>query len=97
MRTRLIQSLLALCLVFAACGCIDDRIKQQASLLDAKTKVAKKEYNAAGTPDAKCKVADEYFRNADQMTDVIAAYMYGRKPTEEPPPTSTDVTPVPGK
>ena len=95
MRTRLTQTILALCLVFAATGCTDDRIKRQASLLDAKTKVAKKEYNAATTPETKCKVADEYFRNADQMTDVIAAYMYGRKPTDTP--VSADVTPTPGK
>lgn len=63
------------------CGCAkDDRMKRQASLLNAKTQTAQTELAAAPTAEAKAEVAKEYFADAPQMTQVISDYMFGRTP-----------------
>ena len=72
-------------LVFVLAGCIDARTKRAANLLNVKTQVAAKEYNAAPTPGEKLKVADEYFRNAGEFTQVLDDYLQGRKPVEAAP------------
>lgn len=76
MRKLFFVALLALVMT----GCIDDRIKRQGSLLNVKTQVAAKEYKAADTPDNKNAVADEYFRTAPAMTQVMDDYLQGKDP-----------------
>jgi PBP1b-binding outer membrane lipoprotein LpoB len=76
MKKLALVALLALILT----GCIDDRIKRQSSLLNVKTQVAAKEYKAADTPDKKVAVADEYFRTAPAMTQIMDDYMQGKDP-----------------
>lgn len=63
-------------------GCVDGRTKRAASLLNVKTQVATKEYVAAGTVEDKVKVADEYFGNAADFTQVLDDYLHGRKPAD---------------
>lgn len=69
-------------LVVCLSGCTDDRVKRGASVFNAKTKVAKKEFMAAVTDADKVKVAEEYFRNADEFTQGFEDYLFGRKPAE---------------
>lgn len=76
---------IALLLVFVLClpGCRhDDRIKRAASVHNAKTITAKKEFEAAPSPDAKIRVAEEYFRNATEFSQVFEDYVFSRKPSE---------------
>jgi hypothetical protein len=67
--------------MFLLGGCADARLKRQASLLNVKTHVARDEYNAAPTPEAKLVVADAYFRNAADMTQIVENGLFGRPPT----------------
>jgi len=72
---------LVVLLALALAGCsIDDRVKRQGSLLNIKTSVAAKEYKAADTPEKKVVVADEYFRSAPAMTQVLDDYLQGKDP-----------------
>lgn len=77
-------------ILFALVTCVgcskDARIKRQVSLLNVKTQVAAAEYKEAKTPEAKDKVATEYFNTAPKMTQVVEDYMFGREP-QEPKPT----------
>lgn len=82
MRAKLAIALVS-CLLLA--GCVDSRVKREANLLNEKTKVAKKEYDAAPTPEEKVKVADAYFVDAQNMTQIITDGLSGNSPTPVPP------------
>jgi len=86
-RRRLFLLLPLLCLSLS--GCVDDRIKRASSLLNVKTQVAAKEFEAATTPALKAEVAKRYFDNAPTMTQVLEDYMFGRKPQSQPLPAPT--------
>ena len=79
----------ACCLLLTVClclsSCVDSRVKREASLLNVKTHVATTEYNQAVTPADKCKVADEYFRDAQDMSQIINDGLLGNKPTPATP------------
>ncbi len=72
--------LLLLPLLLILAGCVDERMKRQASLLNVKTDTAAEEFKAAPTSDAKVEVAKAYFENAPAMTQVISDYLCGVKP-----------------
>ncbi len=76
-----LKRLAAIVCLLLLTGCVDSRLKRQASLLNIKTNVATSEYKTAATPDAKLAVADEYFRNAADMTQLVEDGIFGRKPT----------------
>ena len=84
--------LVAAVLVLAA-GCVDARIKRQASMLNVKTGVATSEFANAKTDADKIKVANNYFLkgpngepSAQDMTQVLEDYAFGRQPVVVPPP-----------
>lgn len=78
---RVIFSLMSLAVMLTCLtGCMDDRIRRQVSLLNAKTKTAASEYEEADTPEKKDTVAKGYFKTAPQMTQVLDDYAYRRKP-----------------
>ena len=83
-------------LILVIGGCeADARIKRQTSLVNTKTQVAASEYQQADTPVKKLVVADEYFRTAPKMTQVLEDYMFGREPapdTSAPAPDATTTT-----
>lgn len=75
----------ALLLVVLLTGCrSDDRIRRLTSINEAKTETAKKEFTAAPNDAEKVKVADEYFRNADEIARTLNDYAQGRKPRKKP-------------
>jgi hypothetical protein len=95
--------LIPLVLLFAS-GCVDDRVKRASSVLNAKTQVANEEFDKATTPEAKIKVANDYFKTAPAMTQVLQDYLTGvdpKKPVikEDPkvPESMVDVNVTPRK
>lgn len=92
MRKCLLICLLVLC----ASGCVDDRIKRASSLTRTKAEVAKKEFEAAKTPEEKIAIAENWFNSAPKMLSAIDDYLWGRPPTPEPVPAPTPApTPTP--
>jgi hypothetical protein len=88
--------LLITVLLVSFSGCeTDARIKRQASLLNVKTQVTAEEYRKADTPAKKLEIADEFFRTAPKMTQVLDDYMSGREPAADPvrEAVPVDVTP----
>ena len=81
MRAKLAIALV-MCLLLV--GCVDSRIKREANLLNEKTKVATREYNAAPTSEEKLKVADNYFVDAQNMTQIVTDGLSGNPPTPIP-------------
>ncbi len=74
--------LLALPCLLLLTGCPkDDRAKRAASLNRVQVETAKKEYEAAPTPEKKDEVAKEYFETAPALIGVVDDYMQGRKPS----------------
>lgn len=87
--------LLLAILMVSFTGCqIDGRTKRQASLLNTKVQVTADEYKKAETPAKKVEIADEFFRTAPKMTQVLEDYMFGREPA---PDTTVPPTPTPDK
>lgn len=79
--SRVHLSFAVLLLSLFLCGCpADSRVKRQASLLNVKTATAAAEFKAAPTDADKVKVADEYFRSAPLMTQVVEDWFFNRKP-----------------
>ena len=79
MKLKFLALLAVLCLV----GCAKDvRIQRASSLLNVKTQVATKEFQAAKEPAAKLAVAEEYFKNASEFTQAMDDYMHGRDPAK---------------
>ena len=89
--------LIPLVLLFAS-GCIDDRIKRESSVLNAKTQVANEEFDKATTPEAKIQIAKDYFRTAPAMTQVLQDYLTGAQPKtpviKEDPKDPASMVPV---
>ncbi len=83
-------------------GCEKDaRILRQTSMLNQKTQLAAREFDASKTPDDKIRVAKGYFDTAPKMTQVLDDYMSGKKPADPPTaaptpaPAPATTTPVP--
>ena len=85
--------LLALFVVCAVSGCVDDRTKRASSLSKVKVDVAKTEFNAADTPEKKIKIAGDYFDNAPALIGAVDDYIHGRDPGAVPaiPETMVDI------
>lgn len=79
-RLLLVGSLFA---VLACAGCADRRAREASNLNLVKAKVALKEFNAAPTPEAKNKIAKEYFDGGIRLLQVVDDYLWGREPVEE--------------
>lgn len=61
-------------------GCMDDRIRRQTSLLDIKTKTAAHDFSVAITPEARIEIAQDYFKDAPAMTEVLVDYAFSQQP-----------------
>lgn len=61
-------------------GCVDARTRRAANLGYTKVKVSSQEYKEAETPEAKIKVADEYFETAEPLMKAVADYVNGVDP-----------------
>lgn len=66
-------------------GCKDSRTKRAASAASVATQVAKKEFEAAPTPQAKNDIAQEHFNRITPLLIVIDDYLHGRKPADTKP------------
>jgi len=94
------QFILILVTLLFVSGCaVDDRVKRASTVLNAKTQVASNELDKADTPEAKVKVAEDYFKTAPAMTQVLQDYLTGtdpKKPVIKKDPASMvdmDLTP----
>lgn len=76
-------SMLVLCVALTGCP-KDSRAQRGSSLLCAKTDTAKQELEDAKTPEAKIKVAEDYFETAPGLVRALDDYMHGREPEEKP-------------
>lgn len=81
---RLYASFLILSLVFTA-GCVDSRMKRQASYVNTVTVVAEKEFKAAATDKEKAGVAAKYFERMPKHTQLLEDYLHGREPSTPSP------------
>jgi len=86
--------------VFLACcllaGCSSDKRIQRASALSVvKVETSKAEFEAAETPDAKIKVANDYFMTAPVLLRAVDDYTHGRDPKSDPATPETMVKDVP--
>lgn len=81
MRKILIPAILLCCLALTGCP-KDARAKRGSSLLRAKTDTAEQELKDAKTPEAKVKVAEDYFETAPGLVNAIDDYMHGREPAD---------------
>ncbi len=79
---RILLILLSLTLLS---GCKDGRIKRATSAASVATQVAKKEFEAAPTSQAKNDIADEHFKRITPLLQVIDDYTHGRKPADTKP------------
>lgn len=70
--------------VLLLCGCIDARTKRASSLANVATQTAKREYEAADTPEKKVRVADEYFKEIPPIINAVDDYIHGREPVKDP-------------
>lgn len=80
MRRAFCGLVLAAFVLSSTAGCVDDRVKRAAAVNNAKVRTAKKEFNAAKTPEEKVKVAEEFFRNEDGFSQAFEDYCFGRQP-----------------
>ena len=83
-------------------GCSDDRAKQGASVLNAKTQLFAKQIKAAKNNDEKAALADEFIIKAPDLADAVDAYINDRQPgastqpaTTSPGTVSTNLVPAP--
>ena len=73
-------------------GCADVRAKRASSMVCVKLSTAADEFKAAATPEAKVKVAQQYFETAGPLVNIVDDYLHGRKPAEPAVTTSDQET-----
>ena len=79
---RFILILLSLSLLT---GCVDGRTKRATSAARVATDIAKKEFEAAPTPQAKNEIAQDHFNRITPILHVVDDYTHGRKPSDTKP------------